>query len=434
MCPIYESERRIIVDIVDSPSVADSEEFILPRDRACVSASSLPLHFPDLGTKGSPVNKWRKERGLSLDKGILEWTGDLKEGGKDNVIVMIPYRHSTGSLPLDFTKTQAGPSKLKNVEYKNTGASRSARQRSPLQTQTNLQSPLESFQRTYEKMLLGCANPTEFLKTRSFIDRFTIDDVSELRLDQDICILRPYPHLISRGSDSTRYLNQLENVLRSKIHIKSRVLSDLDEDIYKETSGLSNNGLTDHPYHIHRLCFHPGAIFTGKQKSTKRNYDVTVTLLHISLQESFAGGYLNIRGLTSEYPSLTTYFEAEIIGPHHGFITKKWDTDPEIDLRHWELFNAFDHYKAPFLSGKHIALNPLTSRYIFMRWKEQFLVPDHHVTRINGASYDGFYYVCLDLKDKTIHGYYYYRCANEWFEELSLTYNEATTMGAYQLS
>lgn len=32
-----------------------------------------------------------------------------------------------------------------------------------------------------------------------------------------------------------------------------------------------------------------------------------------------------------------------------------------------------------------------------MRWKERFLVPDHRIRSINGASYAGFYYVCLEF-------------------------------------
>ena len=31
-----------------------------------------------------------------------------------------------------------------------------------------------------------------------------------------------------------------------------------------------------------------------------------------------------------------------------------------------------------------------------MRWKERFLVPDHKVKDINGASFAGFYYVCVE--------------------------------------
>ena len=32
-----------------------------------------------------------------------------------------------------------------------------------------------------------------------------------------------------------------------------------------------------------------------------------------------------------------------------------------------------------------------------MRWKERFLVPDHRVGNISGASFAGFYYMCLAL-------------------------------------
>jgi hypothetical protein len=32
-----------------------------------------------------------------------------------------------------------------------------------------------------------------------------------------------------------------------------------------------------------------------------------------------------------------------------------------------------------------------------MRWKERFLVPDHKVRSIKGASYDGFYYICVEF-------------------------------------
>lgn len=35
--------------------------------------------------------------------------------------------------------------------------------------------------------------------------------------------------------------------------------------------------------------------------------------------------------------------------------------------------------------------------YVFMRWKERFLVPDHHVSHITGASFAGFYYIYLSL-------------------------------------
>ena len=39
-----------------------------------------------------------------------------------------------------------------------------------------------------------------------------------------------------------------------------------------------------------------------------------------------------------------------------------------------------------------------------MRWKERFLVPDHRVRDINGASFAGFYYVCVELGDEEERG------------------------------
>ena len=41
-----------------------------------------------------------------------------------------------------------------------------------------------------------------------------------------------------------------------------------------------------------------------------------------------------------------------------------------------------------------------------MRWKEQFLVPDHRVKHIAGASFAGFYYICYSKRENTIEGFY----------------------------
>jgi hypothetical protein len=39
--------------------------------------------------------------------------------------------------------------------------------------------------------------------------------------------------------------------------------------------------------------------------------------------------------LTEEYPELTTFFDAEIIGNAYSFVTKKWDASPKTDKEHW---------------------------------------------------------------------------------------------------
>lgn len=42
-----------------------------------------------------------------------------------------------------------------------------------------------------------------------------------------------------------------------------------------------------------------------------------------------------IKGLTEDFPHLTTFFQGEIIGKKHPFLTRKWDADEEIDRKHW---------------------------------------------------------------------------------------------------
>lgn len=54
------------------------------------------------------------------------------------------------------------------------------------------------------------------------------------------------------------------------------------------------------------------------------------------------------------------------------------------------------------------------SEHVFMRWKEHFLVPDHTVKDINGASFAGFYYICFQKSAATIDGYYYHRTSEWW--------------------
>ncbi|KAF9902799.1 GID complex subunit 4, VID24 [Linnemannia zychae] len=62
------------------------------------------------------------------------------------------------------------------------------------------------------------------------------------------------------------------------------------------------------------------------------------------------------RGLTEEYPELTTYFEAEIIGPKYSFFTRKWDADELVDEEHWTLFRPFECLSSSVFYGrdKHV--------------------------------------------------------------------------------
>jgi len=60
------------------------------------------------------------------------------------------------------------------------------------------------------------------------------------------------------------------------------------------------------------------------------------------------------------------------------------------------------------MNDDQITANPFEDEHIYMRWKEKFLVPDHRVTQVNGASYSGFYYTCMEAATGSINGYYFH--------------------------
>ncbi|XP_056017897.1 glucose-induced degradation protein 4 homolog isoform X2 [Ostrea edulis] len=140
-----------------------------------------------------------------------------------------------------------------------------------------------------------------------------------------------------------------------------------------------------------------GSRFQGHQKSKGNCYDVEVILQYVDLENSYLCGYLKIKGLTEEYPTLTTFFDGEIISKKHPFLTRKWEADEDVDRKHWE----------------------------------HFLVPDHTIKNINGASFAGFYYICFQKSTTTIEGYYYHR-TSEWFQSLNLSHVPDHSIPVYQ--
>ena len=51
-----------------------------------------------------------------------------------------------------------------------------------------------------------------------------------------------------------------------------------------------------------------------------------------------------IKGLTEEYPTLTTFFDGEIISEKYPFLTRKWEADEDIDrLVEFFSMNDFNH-------------------------------------------------------------------------------------------
>ncbi|KAH7413997.1 vacuolar import and degradation protein-domain-containing protein [Phaeosphaeria sp. MPI-PUGE-AT-0046c] len=165
----------------------------------------------------------------------------------------------------------------------------------------------------------------------------------------------------------------------------------------------------------------PGSRFRGSQTSDRQQYEVEVEVKHVDMRESFMCGYLRIKGLTEDHPSLTTYFEGEIIGSKYTFITQhpEWGSNEKVDRQHWARFPAYKplskHPSRPDLATK----DWMQKEHLFMRWKEYFLVPDHRVRTISGASFEGFYYISFNQVSGGIEGIYFH-AKSEKFQKLQL--------------
>lgn len=176
----------------------------------------------------------------------------------------------------------------------------------------------------------------------------------------------------------------------------------------------------------------PHQRFVGQQLSGKAAYQVLVELQQVDLANSFISGYLSIQGLTQTCPELVTCFEGEVIGPKHLFFTRRceeWGALDQVDVDHWLMFQEFrtyalDHGQNPdpavylvqhlrVLDGMCRLEEMLAGDMVFMRWKEKFLVPDAKVEGVNGASYDGFYYVCFSQRTGGWSGCYFHRSLHE---------------------
>ncbi|KAF9203793.1 hypothetical protein BGZ49_006037 [Haplosporangium sp. Z 27] len=181
-----------------------------------------------------------------------------------------------------------------------------------------------------------------------------------------------------------------------------------------------------------KIChLYSGSKFEGKQMSGNNSYDVTVDIKNVNLHDSTLCGYLHIKGLTEQYPELTTFFDAEIIGSDYSFLTKKWNASEATDEEHWTQFEPFEGVANMFRLGD-AKYDYLNKDYIFMRWKEHFLVPDHRVEGIAGASFAGFYYICYHKLTGQINGYYYHSLSDK-FQRLSLNHVDGcNSFGSYE--
>ena len=118
----------------------------------------------------------------------------------------------------------------------------------------------------------------------------------------------------------------------------------------------------------------------------------------------------NRLGLTEDHPTLTTFFQGEIIGDKFSFHTQhpEWGSNDRIDVQHWAKFGAWRPFAKPARKSDFTVRNFTQKEHLFMRWKESFLVPDHKVRTISGASFEGFYYICFNQITGDVSGIYFH--------------------------
>lgn len=167
----------------------------------------------------------------------------------------------------------------------------------------------------------------------------------------------------------------------------------------------------------------PYAKYVGTQQSGHNTYNVEVTILTVNMKHSNISGFLKISDLTPEHPVLETFFTGEIVGgpnQRYSFRTMDpaWGTNERVDMQHWMRFPAWKQFSsiAKRDMGFEYPLNGQAwhrQEHIFMRWKERFLAPDHRKSNLSGASFEGFYYICLNQMEGKISGVYFHRNSEE---------------------
>ncbi|KAG8760756.1 hypothetical protein FRC14_002052 [Serendipita sp. 396] len=203
-----------------------------------------------------------------------------------------------------------------------------------------------------------------------------------------ISSLSPGMTNISPTSPTTLLSQVLNSAFKS--HLEHQVL-------LSPVPSLTNTRIPSRGYD----CLYPGASFEGIQANRTKEHRVSVRIVDVNLHQSTISGFLTIHDLTDNHPEITTFFDGQIIGHQYGFITNDWGANETVDMTHWQHFAPFHHINpSDYVKPKMTFKNGTSSAdrgFVFMRWKERFLVPDHRVKTINGASFAGFYYICLEF-------------------------------------
>jgi len=77
-------------------------------------------------------------------------------------------------------------------------------------------------------------------------------------------------------------------------------------------------------------------------------------------------------GLNGSVDPLQTFFSGEIVNKEHGWITKSYNSDAQIDYNHWSRLEGFQLLVKDKNYEKDLSVIPVPDEkypYKFMRWK-----------------------------------------------------------------
>lgn len=268
----------------------------------------------------------------------------------------------------------------------------------------------------------------------------------------------PSIKIISRNTDNDNIVNIINKTKLNFNPLKYIDFKQIDKSLPKIPT-ITN------PY------LRPGAIFFGEQQSGILKYHIKVEFKHIDLANSLITGFLQISGLTDNNPEITTCFKGEIINnplnryewgnnsinkynkdiiKKYSFLTEhgNWGSSIENDLEHWKKLTGSFGLNNEQLKQKlsKIQSGKQDNQFLYMRWKEEFLLPDSRIKQISGASFEGFYYIVLNIGGGSNHNEnsyqnknnslfnssiipgsisgLYYHAASDKFQSLGLKYVE----------
>ncbi|PVH16522.1 uncharacterized protein CXQ87_004816 [Candidozyma duobushaemuli] len=195
----------------------------------------------------------------------------------------------------------------------------------------------------------------------------------------------------------------------------------------------------------------PSPVADSPQLRRKSTWSSASGYKHI---DKYAEFFMNDPAVHKDVPRLQNQY----LRPNAKFVGEQqsgaYRYDIKVELKSVDLvssINDIDHWRtltraSSSMSEEHL-LSKLRSihagdsdnQYIYMRWKEEFLLPDSRIKQLKNASFEGFYYVVLNIGGGasnnsgdcfssriipgTISGLYYHT-QNDKFQSLSLRYVE----------